>query len=417
MKRVPVNFAVEQAVRKLGIFCASASLALSAVAPAHADLVAASAFNTDWYQPMHKRTFTASNSKVQAELELTEHIFDEGKADTSGKLTIIRNGKRFSADKYESKKDVADIVTVKGPIFAAIGDQDEPAIEIGEQTYQSSDYYEYFWDDAKGKYVKQKPSIELGDIASQPEAKNIQGFSESSSAGLTAALTWQQQFGTFGGSGWHLKITRGKECVFDEDIQPPDLPSEDGRVDKEPECFGPLVSTSISPQNDAVVDLRMTRIVGHARLSCEMIYYYDKVTKKMLLSTHEWGLNSPRLAQIDPCTYAPEIPCNYQIQYVTEDWSLSKPDMGGPIQIWQWDNKVHQLVDITKKYSSDIERHAKAAREQFEKERSYASLLAYCGDMCLLGHQQEMLADLAKLNQATETNDKIIAQLKSAHYM
>ncbi len=52
----------------------------------------------------------------------------------------------------------------------------------------------------------------------------------------------------------------------------------------------------------------------------------------MKVSTHEWGLNQPRLADL----YG-----NDQIEYVTEDWNLCKPEMGGPIQIWRWAKAIN----------------------------------------------------------------------------
>ncbi|CAN5485913.1 hypothetical protein BH10CYA1_BH10CYA1_23620 [soil metagenome] len=395
-KAAKTSFQISHAVACL-------SLALIPTQSAHADLTAAPYYNTNWVQPTQKRIFSSQNSKVKAKLIVNRYIFDEGKSKTSGELKIVRNGKLAGSDSYVSKKDVADIVNISGPMLAAIGDQDESAVEVQKQCYQKIDNYEYSYDDTNGHYERREPSVD--DLGSQP--CQINGNSTGTLGSTKATLQWQQKISEHGGSNWKLLIKKGNRTLYCKTVEPPVFAGDEGRTDKTPECFGPFVTNQIDGRGKVMTALRVTRIVGHARLSAEIIYYYDRAARKMKVSTHEWGLNSPRLADLYE---------NGQIEYVTEDWNLSKPGMGGPIQIWRW-GKGNQLVNVTKEFRSEIKRHSHSALAQLKVDHTRGNLLAYVGDLCLLNRKMTALKELHRLNSDTETNDKITAQLKNAHYL
>ncbi|MBS1956076.1 MAG: hypothetical protein JST89_17970 [Cyanobacteria bacterium SZAS-4] len=381
------------------------SLALISAQAAQAMTIGGATYNPNWVLPTQKRIFTAADSKVKAKLTITRNIFDEGNARTSGKLTIVRNGKFSGSDSYVSIKGKADIVNINGPMLAAIGDQDEPAVEVRKQCYQELYNYEYAYDDRTKRYEKREPSIDLGDIASQPTI--IYGNSFGTVGNTRAALHWRQKYNEFGGSDIKLVIKKGKRVLYSEAVEPPQIAGSEERKDNTPECFGPFVTTRIDPAGKVMTDLRVTRIVGHARVGAEMIYYYDRAAHKMKISTHEWGLNSPRLADLSG---------DGKIEYVTEDWELSKPDMGGPIQIWRW-GKGNKLVNVTKQFPGEIERHMNACLKQWKIDHTRSSVLGYVGDLCLLNRKNTAMKELHRLNSDTETNDKITAQLKAAHYL
>lgn len=380
------------------------SLALMSAQAAHADIGGAT-YNPNWVLPTQKRIFTAEDSKVRAKLTVSRNIFDEGKTRTSGKLIIVRNGKFAGSDSYVSQKGTADIVNVSGPMLAAIGDQDEPAVEVHKQCYQKQFDYEYAYDDRTKRYEKRTPSIDLSDISSQHTI--INGNSFGTVGNTRAALHWHQKIYEFGGSDLKLVIKKGRRVLYSGAVEPPETAGSDERKDKTPECFGPFVTTQIDPAGKVLTDLRVTRIVGHARLGCEMIYYYDRAARKMQISTHEWGLNSPRLADLN---------ADNKIEYVTEDWELSKPNMGGPMQIWRW-GKGNKLVNVTKQFPSEIKRHADACLKQWKIDHNRANVLGYVGDLCLLNRKSMAMQELHRLNSDTQTNDKITAQLKAAHYL
>lgn len=404
MKRFLVEGKATKLSFKIKHVVAGASIALISVQAAHADIGGAT-YNPKWVLPMQKRIFTTADSKVRAKLTVSRHIFDEGRANTSGKLIIVRNGKFSGSDSYVSKKDVADIVNINGPKLAAIGDQDEPAVEVRKQCYQELYNYEYAYNDQTKRYEKRSPSIDLGDIASQPTV--IYGNSFGTVGNTKASLHWQQKYFEFGGSDMKLVIKKGNRVLYSGTVEPPTIAGSEERKDKTPECFGPFVTTQIDPANKVLTDLRVTRVVGHARLGCEMIYYYDRAAHQMKVSTHEWGLNSPRLADL----YG-----DGKIEYITEDWALSQPDMGGPIQIWRW-GKGNKLVNVTKQFPSEIKRHMHACLAQWKIDHNRSNVLGYVGDLCLLNRKSMAIKELHRLNSDTETNDKITAQLKAAHYL
>ncbi|MBI2812089.1 MAG: hypothetical protein HYX67_14830 [Candidatus Melainabacteria bacterium] len=381
------------------------SLALISTQASHANTIGGATYTPNWVLPTQKRIFTASDGKVRAQLTVKRNIFDEGNAKTSGKLTIFRNGILAGSDSYVSQKGKADIVNISGPMLAAIGDQDEPAVEVHKQCYQELYDYEYAYDDQTKHYEKRKPSIDLGDISSQRTV--INGNSFSTVGNTRAALHWQQKIYAFGGSDLRLVIKKGKRVLYSNAVEPPEIAGSDGKKDQTPECFGPFVTTQIDPSGKIMTDLRVTRIVGHARLGCEMIYYYDRAAHKMRVSTHEWGLNSPRLADLNG---------DNKIEYVTEDWGLSQPDMGGPIQIWRW-GKGAKLVNVTKQFPYEIKRHMNACLKQWKIDHTRANVLGYVGDLCLLNRKTTAIKELHRLNSDTETNDKITAQLKAANYL
>lgn len=385
----------------------SCLILLSTACPsALADLTAAPSYKTNWVQPKQQRLFTAADDKIKAKLIVSRNIFDEGEARTSGKLTILRNGKFAGSDRYMSQKGKEDIVNISGPAIAAIGNEDENAVEVHKQCYQEITDYEYTYNDKTKRYDRGKPSIDPGDISAQ-KSHPTWGNSFSEVGNTRAALHWKQNLYEFGGSNPTLTIKKGRHILYSAAVEPPSLAGSDERKDKVPECFGPFVTTQIDPAGKVLTDLRVTRVVGSARLGCEIIYYYDRTSRKMKISTHEWGLNSPRLA---------DLRGDNKIEYITEDWSLSKPDMGGPIQIWRW-GKGHKLVDITRQFPNEIEKHAHAAYAQWKKDHTRASLLAYVGDLCLLNQKKSALKALHRMNSDTETNDKITAQLKDANYL
>jgi hypothetical protein len=373
---------------------------------ARADLTSAPLYKTNWVQPKQDRIFTSSDDKLNAKLIVNRNIFDEGSAQTSGKLTILRNGKRAGGDRYTSLKGKADIVNISGPAIAAIGDQDENAVEIHKQCYQEIYNYEYAYNDKTHHYERRDPSIDLGDIGTQNNHPTW-GNSFSTVGNTRASLHWKQDLFNFGGEGFVLTIKKGHRTLYSEPVEPPELESSDKRKDKTPECFGPFVTTQIDRHGKVMTDLRVTRVVGNSRLGCEMLYYWDRAAGKMKISTHEWGLNSPRLA---------DLRGNNKIEYLTEDWSLSQPDMGGPIQIWQW-GKGNKLVNVTTQFPREIENHAQAAYAEWNKDHTRASLLAHVGDICLLHQPERALKALHKMSSATETNDAVIAQLKREHYL
>lgn len=379
------------------------SLALISAQAAHANTIGGATYNPNWVLPTQKRIFTAADSKVTARLTVTRNIFDEGNAKTSGKLTIVRLGKFSGSDSYVSQKGKADIVNISGPMLAAIGDQDEPAVEVHKQCYQKLYDYEYAYDDRTKRYEKRTPSIDLSDISSQHTI--INGNSFGTAGNTKASLHWHQKIYEFGGSDFRLVIKKGNRVLYSDAIEPPVLADE--KRDNTPECFGPFVTTQIDPAGKVMTDLRVTRIVGHARLGCELIYYYDRAAKKMKLSTHEWGLNSPRLA---------DLKGDNKIEYVSEDWELSKPNMGGPIQIWRW-GKANKLVNVTKQYPLEIKQHMNACLKQWKIDHTRSNVLGYVGDLCLLNRKAMAIKELHRLNSDTETNDKITAQLKAAHYL
>lgn len=379
---------------------------LSTACPsAQADLTAAPSYKTNWIRPKQQRLFTAADDKIRARLTVSRNIFDEGEPRTSGKLTILRNGKFAGADRYVSKKGKEDIVNITGPAIAAIGNEDENAVEVHKQCYQEITDYEYAYNDKTKRYERGKPSIDPGDIDAQ-KSHPTWGNSFSQVGNIRAALHWKQTLYEFGGSDPTLTIKKGRRTLYTAIVEPPALAGSTQKKDKTPECFGPFVTTQIDPAGKVLTDLRVTRVVGSARLGCEMIYYYDRAAR-MKVSTHEWGLNIPRLA---------DLRGDKKIEYITEDWSLSKPDMGGPIQIWGW-GKQNKLVDITRQFPKEIEKHAHAAYAQWKKDHTRASLLAYVGDLCLLKQKNSAIKALHRMNSDTETNDKITAQLKEAHYL
>jgi hypothetical protein len=383
----------------------STALTLTSGVSARADLTAAPTYNPNWVRPKQQRIFNASDSKIRAKLVVNRNIFDEGMARTSGRLTILRNGKLAGSDSYVSIKGKEDIVNISGPMLAAIGDQDENAVEVHKQCYQEIYNYEYGYNDQTKRYERRSPSIDPGDISSQHNV--IWGNSFSTVGNTKAALHWKQNLYEFGGSEMHLTIKKGRRTLYSQAVEPPELPSSDQRKDKIPECFGPFVTTRIDPAGKVMTDLRVTRVVGSSRLGCEMIHYYDRAAHKMKVSTHEWGLNSPRLA---------DLRGDNKIEFVTEDWSLSQPDMGGPLQIWQW-GKGHELINVTNQFPREIKKHSLAALAEFKHNHTRGSLLGYVGDLCLLKQPELAMKELHRLNSATETNDKITAQLKNAHYM
>jgi hypothetical protein len=369
-------------------------------------LTSAPLYTTNWVRPKQDRIFTSSDDKISARLIVNRDIFDEGEARTSGRLTILRNGKRAGADRYTSQKGKADIVNIAGPAIAAIGDQDENAVEIQKQCYQDNTNYEYAYNDQTHRYERRQPSIDPGDISSQ-KTHPTWGNSFSTVGNTRASLHWKQAFYDFGGEELVLSIKKGRRTLYSAPVKPPAIENSDKRKDSSPECFGPFVTTQIDPHGKVMTDLRVTRIVGSSRLGCEMIYYYDRAAKKMKVSTHEWGLNSPRLA---------DLRGDNKIEYLTEDWNLMQPDMGGPLQIWQW-GKGNKLVNVTARFPKEIAKHSTAAYAAWNKDHTRASLVAHVGDLCLLNEKKRALQALHKMSAATETNDKIIEQLKREHYL
>jgi hypothetical protein len=239
---------------------------------AKADLTGALSYRTTWVTPTQKRIFTDSQGEVKAQLIVKRHIFDEGIAKTSATLRIVRKGKLAGSDSYVSKKG-ADIVNVSGPRLTAIGDQDEPAIRIQKQCYQEVYQYEYTYDDTTGHYKQGEPSLDASDVRSQPNT--MKGFCTATSGNTTATLKWKQELYDFGGSDWELQIKRGRRVMLTKLLEPPALNGGEAKKDKTPECFGPYVTTSIDRRGKMLIDLRMTRIVDHARLGCEVIYYFN----------------------------------------------------------------------------------------------------------------------------------------------
>ncbi len=79
--------------------------------------------------------------------------------------------------------------------------------------------------------------------------------------------------------------------------------------------------------------------------------------------------------------------------------------------------KGNQLVNVTKEFRSEIKRHCHAALADFKVSHTRGGLLAYVGDLCLLNRKTQAMKELHRLNSDTETNDKITAQLKHAHYL
>lgn len=382
------------------------TMVLMACPAAQADLTSALSYQANWVRPKQQRIFTNRDDKIRAKLIVNRNIFDEGDPQTSGKLNILRNGKPAGSDRYVSKKGLSDIVNLTGPAIAAIGNEDENAVEIHQQCYQKITDFEYAYDDRTRRYERGTPAIDPGDIAAQ-HTYPIWGNSFSTVGNTRASLHWNQKLYEFGGTDTHLTIRKGRKTLYSAAVEPPDLPGTEKRKDNSPECFGPFVTTQIDPKGKVMTDLRVTRVVGSARLGCELIYYYDRPTHKMKVSTHEWGLNSPRLADLNG---------DSKIEFVTEDWSLSQPEMGGPIQIWRW-GKGHKLIDVTRQFPQEIRKHSRAAYAQWKKDHTRATLLAHVGDLCLLNEKTAAMKALHSMNSDTETNDAITAQLKKAHYL
>lgn len=399
-------------------FLACLALTLISGQDAQADLISAPSYKAKWVTPIQQRIFNSKNSKTNATLVITQKIFDEGQAQTSGYLTIKRYGKLKGTDRYVSEKEKCDIVMLKGPMLAATGDEDEAGVEVRKQCYQKNFDYEYWFDAQKNKYIRRDPSIEPGDESTQ--IGTISGKSLGTAGDTSAELRWTQKMYEFGGANWKLTISKGNKTVLSQRIFPPEnaggspqadkAPENAGgspQADKTPECAGPFVSTALDSSHNVLVDLRMARVVKSARLNCEIIYYFDKAARKFKSTVHEWGLNAPRLA---------DLRGDGQLVFVTEDWNLSKPEMGGPIQIWRW-SAAHKLNDFTKQYPEEIKKHSQAALKQWIKEKRQTSLLAYIGDLCLLGRTKFALSELKRLNPTADVLDKIIAALKREHYM
>lgn len=192
------------------------SLALISAQAAHANTIGGATYNPNWVLPTQKRIFTAADSKVTARLTVTRNIFDEGNAKTSGKLTIVRLGKFSGSDSYVSQKGKADIVNISGPMLAAIGDQDEPAVEVHKQCYQKLYDYEYAYDDRTKRYEKRTPSIDLSDISSQHTI--INGNSFGTAGNTKASLHWHQKIYEFGGSDFRLVIKKGNRVLYSDAI-------------------------------------------------------------------------------------------------------------------------------------------------------------------------------------------------------
>jgi hypothetical protein len=382
-------------------------LLMTSMPGAKADLISGRTYRANWVDPSQKSVFTSYGGPVSAKLTVNEHIFEAGNAKTSGRLRILRKGKLAHSESFVSQKGKADIVQISGPRIIAIEGENDPAILVQVQCYQKVDAFEYAYDEETGRYQKRKPSI--NPIDARAHGNKMKGISLGTAGNTKATLHWEQELSDHGGSNWNLKIKRGRRVVWSQPLELPEIKSDQGRKDLTPECFGPFVTSTIDPSNKILVDLRVTRIVDSARLACEMIFYYDRASRKMKVSTHEWGLNNPRLADLRG------DPENAQVEFVTEDWSLSKPDMGGPLQIWQW-GKGNKLVNVTAQFPTEIKRHSRAALAEFKSEHSQSNLLGYIGDLCLLHQKTKALKELKRLNSDTETNDKIIAQLKAAKY-
>ncbi len=383
------------------------SLLQAATPGAYADLMSASTYQANWVAPRQKSIFTSCQGPVSAKLTLNAHTFEDGKARTSGKLQISRKGKLFYSESFVSQKNKADIVKISGPRLFNVEGDSEPAILLQVQCYQTVDVLEYDYDAKTGRYNKRKPSTNSDDA--RAHGNKMKGVRVATAGNTKTTLHWDQELYNHGGSNWNLQIKRGRKVVWSRPLELPKISGDQGKTDLIPECFGPFVTATLDPSGKILVDTRVTRIVDDARLGCEMIYYYDRASRKMKVSTHEWGLNNPRLADLRG------DPAHAQVDFVTEDWSLSQPEMGGPLQIWQW-GKGNKLVNVTTQFPTEIKRHSRAALAEFKTEHSGSNLLGYIGDLCLLHQKTKALKELKRLNSDTETNDKIIAQLKAAKY-
>ncbi len=150
--------------------------------------------------------------------------------------------------------------------MAAIGDQDEPAVEVHKQCYQDVYRYEYAYDDTKKHYERRDPSID--DYGSQ--AGQINGSCSGTLGSTKASLQWQQKISNFGGSNWKLLIQKGNRTLYCKAVEHRNALVATVGIDKYPECFGPFVTNQIDGNGKVMTDLRVTRVVGSARLGVEM---------------------------------------------------------------------------------------------------------------------------------------------------
>ena len=158
--------------------------------------------------------------------------------------------------------------------------------------------------------------------------------------------------------------------------------------------------------------------------SFERIYYFDKRSKKIKSKTHYWEGNYPRLA---------DLKNDGQKQFITEDYKLessrwteredANQRTGGPIQIWQW-TKNNELKNVSRGYPGEIRKHAKACLGGYGTIEhaafpSESNIIAYVGDLCLLGETNKALSELNKLqtDKIKKAHVQIIQQLEQLGYL
>lgn len=372
-------------------------------------------YETKWQNPVINTTYTARHQSVGATLTVTENTFFDGPVDkTTGKLEFFVNKRKSQEEKLGPMRDL-------GGLFIGLDKKKRTSVYINVSLPHS--YTNHFTYIQKGPAkVFRKVSPTTDDM---PKALCATEICRRSSCGNTeATLSWIKPALDVDATDWKLIIKKGRKVIHSSFLDTtnsgdPALPPLRGAAFQ-----GPYL-TSLDGSGNVQVDLRIDSMVSEEhssyRVAFEKIYYFDKRKKQMKARVHYWGMACPRFARLKNDGSTQIISEDFQLEH--DCWSdrehVSNQN-GGPLQIWQW-TKDNQLKNVSRDYPEEIRKHARAALNQYMagKLSSQNDLIAYVGDLCLLGEEKKALAELKRLEtpDMQPLHDHLISELRKKHYL
>ena len=374
-------------------------------------------YKVPWLDPRCETACTASHGSVKARLRIDANMFDGGPMDnTKAKLEFFVNSRKRQEEK------IGPLRNVSGPYIGQNKrNRTEVAVDLSIPPSQSkpSGYYSFGYNHAKKKFQ------ERGELQNQDEflaaTSKIDCLRKSQSGNTSATLSWKTA-ASVGSNSWTIKIKRKNKLALSQKLELPMQPNEE-RAPEISSCHGPFIA-SLDGSSEQQVDLRICAMMRDDLLSYtgtfEKIYYYDKRSRKMKSDLHFWGCTYPRLAKLKN---------NGKIQLIAEDYLLERECWnarefsskgliwGGPLQIWQW--RKQKLQNVTREFPAELKKHAKAQLDGNLGAKGDSHIIAYVGDLCLLGETQKALSELKRLDteNTKARHTEILQALKSRGYL
>ena len=216
---------------------------------------------------------------------------------------------------------------------------------------------------------------------------------------VAATLSWQQDSDSFGNptfSALHLQIQREGKAVYDAAVSSTEC--EPCGLEEFKGAPAPLQVTELEGNGEPNVLLSLYTGGAHC-CSVLQILYYDPASATYLLSQHNFGDPTPRVADVAG-DYRKELEsADDRFAYEFTAYAYS----GLPIQIWRF-SKGH-LRDATRQFPAAIKADAKAQLRRFRGQRRHGYglgfIAAWAADEELLGHRtavNRLLASEARLH-------------------